>query len=138
MLIIKRILLIIIILLVLFNIDSKYHKYIDNENKLIIVNEKEKNDWDFLIESLIQIESEGNDDTIRYDTNAAGCLQETPIYVREANRICGLIGVNKIFSLNDRFNREKSIEMFNIVQGYHNPLKNINKAIKLHNPGAKD
>ena len=40
------------------------------------------------------------------------------------------------YTLECRKSIEKSIEMFEIYQNHYNPTKNINKAIKLHNPGA--
>ncbi len=41
-----------------------------------------------LILSFISVESEGND-TIYGDKDDVGCLQITPVYVEEANRILG-------------------------------------------------
>ena len=46
-----------------------------------------------------------------------------------------LIGEDK-YKLSDRYNRDSSIEIFNIVQNHYNPTHNIVKAIKLHNPNA--
>lgn len=90
-----------------------------------------KTEWDFLIEALIQIESEGNPFAVGR-SNDVGVLQITPIYVREVNRIIK----EDIYSLDQRTDIEKSIEMFDIYQGYHNPEKDILRAIHLHNPGA--
>lgn len=87
-------------------------------------------DWDYLICALIQIESEDNP----YAIGAAddvGVLQITPIYVAEVNRIAG-----GGYGLEQRTNRDLSIEMFEIYQGHHNPDKDIIKAIRLHNPRA--
>ena len=66
--------------------------------------------------------------------DAVGILQITPIYVAEANRI----SKNDTFVLSDRESVLKSLKMFEIVQGFHNPEKDIKKAIKLHNPTAGD
>ena len=38
--------------------------------------------------------------------------------------------------LSCRTDTEKSLEMFEILQGHYNPSKSIDKAIKLHNPRA--
>lgn len=66
-------------------------------------------------------------------TQDIGIYQITPIYAKEASRIS-----KKGYSPSDAYSIEKSIEMFNIVQGRHNPSKDIRKAIKLHNPGASE
>ena len=88
--------------------------------------------WYCLKESLIYVESKGNDSAIGTHQDV-GCLQETPIFVKEANRIIG----KDSFKLSDRYNREKSLVIFEIIQNHHNPTKNIFKAIKIHNPRAK-
>ncbi len=61
-----------------------------------------------------------------------GIFQQTPIYIREANRIIG----EAKYTHDDAFDIAKSVEMFNIVQGYHNKGHDINKAIRLHNHGT--
>lgn len=87
--------------------------------------------WDCLTKAIIWQESR-NIDTIQGATNDVGIFQITPIYIVEVNRIVGY----KKYKLEDRTSREKSMEMFTIMQGHHNPEKNIFKAIKLHNPLA--
>lgn len=81
--------------------------------------------------SLIQVESEGKADAVG-KTNDVGILQITPIYVKDVNRI---LGEDK-YDLSCRTDTEKSLEMFEILQGHYNPSKSIDKAIKLHNPKA--
>lgn len=94
--------------------------------------EEQKVDWDKLIEAIIWRESRGNDNAINNKTNAAGCMQITPIYLKQCNNIVG----HKKYKLSDRYNRRKSIEMFNIYQEHFNPNKDFHLAIKLHNPRA--
>ncbi len=101
---------------------------VEHEKKL---HEKEKTDWEKLILALIEVESNGNENAIG-KTNDVGILQITPIYVADVNRILG----NEIYCLNCRFDRQKSIEMFEIYQSHYNPNKNIERAIRLHNPRA--
>jgi hypothetical protein len=91
----------------------------------------QKTEWDILIEALIQVESGGNPFAVGR-SNDVGVLQITPIYVREVNRILK----EDVYSLDQRTDIEKSIEMFEIYQGHHNPEKDILRAIHLHNPGA--
>jgi len=69
---------------------------------------------DPLIAAIIQVESGG--DTLAYNAkeNAVGCLQIRPIMVREVNR---LLGEDK-YTLKDRWNKAKSIEMFNVIRSH--------------------
>ena len=69
-----------------------------------------KNSWDNLVEAVIQVESRGNDSAVGDNGKAVGCLQIHPIVVREVNRL-----VSKHYTLDDRYSRAKSIEMFNII-----------------------
>lgn len=89
---------------------------------------KQKTDWELLQIALIWQESKGNPKARNGD--AVGILQITPIYVAEANRI----SKNDTFVLSDRESASESLKMFNIVQSFHNPEKDIKKAIQLHNP----
>jgi len=127
----------IIVLLLSILILNINHQKVTYRIKYVIIGfeEKieEKSDWDYFVDALIWVESRGND-TIVGQTNDVGCLQITPIYVAEVNR---LLGKEKYF-LEDRISREKSMEMFNIIQKHYNPEFDINKAIKLHNPGASE
>ncbi len=67
---------------------------------------------DKLIEAIIYVESRGNDLAHNISEDAVGCLQIRPIMLREVNR---LLGYNK-YKLIDRWNRIKSIEMFNVIK----------------------
>lgn len=91
---------------------------------------QELTEWDIFVQALIEVESGGDINAVG-KTQDLGILQITPIYVAEANRLS-----NKGFTLKDRLSKEKSLEMFNIIQNHHNPSHDISKAIKLHNPGA--
>lgn len=87
--------------------------------------------WDIFTQALIEVESGGNPNAIG-PTGDLGLFQITPIYVKEANRLAKA----DIFTLDDRRNPDKSYEMFSIIQGHYNPQRDIDKAIRLHNPGA--
>ena len=69
---------------------------------------------DPLIAAIIQVESGG--DTLAYNSkeDAVGCLQIRPIMVREVNRLLG----KDSFKLKDRWNKAKSIQMFNILRSH--------------------
>lgn len=94
--------------------------------------EKEQVHWDKLIEAIIWRESKGNDKAVNHKTNAVGCIQITPIYLKQCNKIAG----HNKYKLSDRYSRKKSIEMFNLYQKHFNPNKDLHLAIKLHNPRA--
>ena len=87
--------------------------------------------WELFIEALIWKESRGKETAIGLDDDA-GVLQIRPCMVAEANRILGM----ETYTLNDRFSREKSIEMWSVVQDYHNPSHDVIKALKIQNPHA--
>ena len=76
-----------------------------------------------LLDALIFVESRGNDSAIGdrhlVGNEAIGALQIRPIMVREVNRILKLQKSSKQFTLKDRFERDKSIEMFYIWKNYH-------------------
>ena len=68
-----------------------------------------------LIRALIHVESGGNDSAIGDRGKAVGCLQIHPILVREVNRTLKRQGSNIRYSLEDRYSRTKSIQMFKII-----------------------
>lgn len=88
--------------------------------------------WEQMVLALIQVESEGNDLAYNKTSGATGCLQITDIYVQEVNRLLN----EERYTMDDAYDREKSLEMFEVYQGAKNPDKDIRKAIQLHNPGA--
>lgn len=87
-------------------------------------------DWQALILAIALTESRCNPSATG-KTQDAGVLQLTPIYVREANRVGGTD-----YAHDDAYDPLKSLYMFEAVQGAHNPGRDENKAIKLHNPGG--
>lgn len=94
--------------------------------------EKERFNWDRVIEAIIQVESRGNQNAFNKEGNCAGILQITKICVADVNRILN----RKEYTLEDRFNVEKSKEMFRIIQATYNKENNIEKAIRIWNGGC--
>ena len=90
--------------------------------------------WMPIINAIAQVESGGNPKAVSKSGTYVGLLQIAPICVSECNRI---VGKNK-FTYNDRYSKEKSIEMFIVFQEYHNPEGNMEKAIRLWNSGDKN
>lgn len=84
-----------------------------------------------IINALIYIESKGDDYAVSKNGVHVGCLQISQQLVDDCNRI---LGYNK-FKYSDRFNRNKSIEMFHVIQKYYNPSYNIENIIIIWNAG---
>ena len=88
-------------------------------------------EWGKLINAIIKVESEKKD-SAKSDKGAVGQLQLMPVYIEDANRIVGY----ERYRLSDRYDKDISIEIFNVIQDHYNPTHDIYKAIKLHNPKA--
>lgn len=91
-------------------------------------------DWELMKLAIIDIESNGNDNAHNTNGDCLGCMQLTPIYVAECNRLAG----HEKYSMHDRLSRHKSLEMFELINKHHNPKKSIHRAIHLHNPRGGD
>lgn len=96
-----------------------------------------KRDLTPLVEALIWVESRGKEDAYCKREDAVGVLQIRPIMVKEVNRILGLIGSTNIYTLEDRWNRDKSIEMFNVVASYYHETSSYEKIARCWNGGPK-
>ncbi len=97
-----------------------------------------KNDgfnWEPVMDAIIQIESKGNAAAV--NGPYVGVLQISPVLVKECNNILKSSGSKKRYSLSDRYSATKSKEMFVIIQNFHNPLNNIEKAIRLWSGGIR-
>lgn len=97
----------------------------------IIVEPPASDTWPVFIEALIHVESRG-DSTAVGTKNDVGVLQITPIMVEDANRIVG----EERYTLDDRTDRDKSIEIFNIIQNHYNPDHDMHYALKIWNSRA--
>lgn len=134
----KKLLIFVSGVIILFCIEIylayKINKLLENHSTITIHDTiyREHSDWELLKVALIWQESKGNPEARNGD--AVGILQITPIYVAEANRIIK----SNAYTLSDRESASESLKMFNVVQSFHNPEKDIKKAIKLHNPTAVD
>ncbi|MBO6216127.1 MAG: hypothetical protein J6N73_00540 [Prevotella sp.] len=101
----------------------------------VVGEEKSGYDWTPVMDAIIQVESKGNEKAVcgKY----VGVLQISPILVKECNNILKSRGSSKRYTLNDRYNGKKSREMFVIIQSQHNPMNNIERAIRLWNGGIR-
>ncbi len=94
-----------------------------------------KVDWNPVMDAIIQVESRGNAKAV--SGNSCGAMQITPILVAECNNILKRRKSKKRFSLADRFNVAKSKEMFLLIQSFHNPKNDIERAIRSWNGGMR-
>jgi hypothetical protein len=74
----------------------------------------------FLLNAMIYVESSDNDSAYCALENAAGCLQIRPCMVIDVNRILRKQNKTIQYTLNDRWDRYKSKEMFHVYCNYYN------------------
>lgn len=98
-------------------------------------------DEDDLINALIQVESRGNDSAVGdrhlVGNEAIGALQIRPIMVREVNRILKIKKSERRFKMSDRWDREKTIEMFLIWKDFHHSNDDFETIARNWNGGPK-
>ena len=95
--------------------------------------DSEQFDWTDVMEAIILVESEGNPNAV--SGNSVGVMQITPIMVRECNNILKARNSSKRYALTDRYDVEKSKEMFLLIQSQYNKTNNVEKAIRSWNGG---
>jgi len=106
--------------------------------------ESRKNIWDFnfnfktvhLISAIMDVESSNNDLAYHKGEDAVGCLQIRKCMVNDVNRILKRQNSNKRFAYNDRWNRYKSIQMFDIYCKHYN-LNSAEEKARCWNGGPK-
>lgn len=111
-----------------FGYGNGYNKAVAESAESAEMKKDTLSDYQILQLALIYTESEGNPLAVGKN-NDLGCLQITPVYVDEVRRITK----DTSYCHTDAFNPEKALEMFSVVQDYHNPNHDIDAAIRLHN-----
>ena len=91
------------------SIQKRYHLFENNPGRNFIN----------ALNAIIQVESSGNDKAYNAKEDAVGCLQIRRCMVDDVNRILARKGNDKRYTYEDRWNRLKSIEMFNIFCSYY-------------------
>ena len=97
--------------------------------------ENESYDWTKVIDAIIQVESKGNPKAHNPIGDCAGILQITPSLVKQCNAWLKAKKSKKRYTLQDRYNVQKSKEMFVMYQHYHNKTNDVEKAIRIWNGG---
>ena len=89
-----------------------------------------------VLHAIISVESNGRDNAHRVKEDAVGCLQIRRTMVRDVNRILRRNGSSKRYRYKDRWNRQLSIEMFDIYCKHYNLITPEEKA-RCWNGGPK-
>ena len=92
---------------------------------------------DIFIEALIHVESKGDTFAVGDNGRAIGVLQIHPIMVREVNRILEKKGIQRSYTYNDRYDYDKSIEMFLIWKDYYHKYSTYEKIARCWNGGPR-
>jgi hypothetical protein len=119
----KSIILPIVAVFLLLN----FSKYNQTENE-IIEDTNELNEISYihllkedpLLKAIAFIESSFNIEALSADSSGIGLLQITPVMVEDINRINQLRGNSTTYTLEDRLDPYKSIEMYYIFNDYYN------------------
>jgi len=118
----------LIILGVVYAVKNRKDKPNKPQVNYEFVEEDDVSEWELFYEAVCFVESRNNPAAVGKN-NDCGIIQITPIYCKEANRILGY----EYYTHEDAFCPIKSREMFDVVQGYHNPGKDILKGIRVQN-----
>ncbi len=97
------------------------------------VEEKPDRRADILWKAICQVESGGDPNAYNEREQAAGIGQIRPILVRD---VCRIVGVDQ-FSLRDRFDPDKSKEMFGIYIHHYGYIGSAEEAIRIWNGGPR-
>lgn len=90
-------------------------------------------DWVPVMEAITQVESGGNCKAV--SGKHVGPMQISPGMVEECNQILAKRGDKRRFTLKDRYNKQKSQEMFVVFQSKYNSQNNVERAIRMWNGG---
>lgn len=110
------------------NLDYKPFRSILFKPKDVFEKKKE-----LVLLSIIEKESKGNVYAYNLREDAVGLLQLRRVYVDECNRI----STCKKFKYEDRWDKQKSIEMFHIITKAKCPSYNLDTVAMIHNAGSK-
>jgi len=87
---------------------------------------------DAMLRAFVRFESNFKEDAVNPVSGARGILQILPPMIKEVNRIVRKKDKDAIkYTWSDAWDAQKSIEIWYIVQNYHNPEYNIQKACRI-------
>ena len=88
-----------------------------------------------LVDAVMYVESRNNPNAWNKREDACGVLQIRPIMINDVNRIISKKNIPKVYTLNDRWSKTKSIEIFNIIQEYYSPNGTPERIARVWNGG---
>tara|TARA_R110002074_G_scaffold169177_1_gene330846 strand:- start:2405 stop:2968 length:564 start_codon:yes stop_codon:yes gene_type:complete len=111
-----------------YNTNDSLNSIIDSLKSEIDTLEWDSDYWDFdikfngksILSSIMFVESSYNDLAYNSREDAVGCLQIRQCMVDDINRILRRKGSYHTYTMNDRWDRDKSIEMFTIYCDHYN------------------
>ena len=89
-----------------------------------------------IMNAIIEVESHNNDSAYRANEDAVGCLQIRRCMVDDVNRILKKQNIYQKFTYNDRWSRNKSIQIFDIYCLYYK-LNSAEKIARCWNGGPR-
>lgn len=84
-------------------------------------------EWQMLTLAIMLTESRFNPDAVG-TAQDSGILQLRPVYIREVNRVAGTD-----YAPEDAFDPDKAVEIFNTMQQFKNPGRDLELAVYYHN-----
>ena len=115
--------------ILLFSVKSQNTEMVDTEREDTVFT------WTPIIEAISQVESSGNPNAVSKDGTCVGLLQIQKIVVDDCNQYLKIKKSKKRYQYADRYNREKSIEMFLLYQERYNPTNDVEKGVRIWNGG---
>lgn len=91
--------------------------------------------WNDVMNAIIQVESKGNPRAVDKSGTCVGILQMKKCLVDEVNNILKQNKEKRRYAYSDRYNPQKSKEMFVVLQNQFNKEKNVERAIRSWNAG---
>ena len=92
--------------------------------------------WELVIDAIIQVESGGNTNAVSPSGKYVGAMQIAPIVVDDCNQYLKMKKNPKRYTYNDRYDLQKSKEMFLLIQERYNKERNIEKGVRIWNGGC--
>ena len=93
-------------------------------------------EWNNLLDAIIQVESRNDDSAHAIGEDAVGCLQIRKTMVDDVNRILRRKGLWQVYTYEDRWDRIKSVEMFQIYCDHYN-LRTAEEIARCWNGGPR-
>lgn len=94
------------------------------------------NDWSKVMDAIIKVESNGNPNAVSKDGKCVGAMQIKKIVVDDCNEYLKRLKNNKQYTYNDRYDVQKSKEMFLLIQKRYNTKNDLEEGIKIWNMGC--